>query len=1006
MLGVFAGVMIGSSLYALAHPDVAFGTGLSIFQPVQGGTGVGGTLTGLLKANGTSPFTVATAGSDFAPPTSGSALLKGNGSGGFSNAVSNSDYQAPIALTTSGSSGAATFNGTTLNIPQYSGGGASSDFTYLLNFGAVNAATSTNPIWAQLGVNASSTSNFAKINTDQYSGYYQNNRLLAYASSTNNDTIFGIGAGGNNATTSATNKRLTIIGSGAGAALTSAADNTAIGAVALSADITGGTNTAIGSNAMVNYTGGSSNVAVGYEAGQGSSGTPPSGLDNTFVGTLTGGQMQGAGNYDTLLGFSAGTSITSGQQDTLIGTNQSAGGTGDLVSGTNDIGIGYDVAFPSNSITNSLNIGNFVYGTLPAANATTNFTLPTSGALGVASGTPFATLSVQANNGGTNLSLFAIGSSTASATTTLFSVSNTGSTTIGNFGTCGGTQALTTNSSGTIVCGTITGSGGSAYPFTPGLFGPTLTSATTTAISDTQGIFSSSTSWFTSIQFGSATGSALAITGSTTIAGQLNSVFANMFGSTTLLGSTLLTNATTTSFAITGAATSTISAGLNVSTVSGCLAVNGVCLNTSITNITAYKAAVNYATTGALPANTYGGGVLTEVGTGALSVDGASPAVGNRILVKNEGTQTNNGIYVVTATGSGIAAYVLTRASDFNTSADIYPGVSTYVLSGTANNDDTWTLTTAAPVVLDTSNLTFLESATGGITLPLSTTNGGLGGNFGASTGALSISGGTVTAGTLSVGNGGTGAASFSGNQIIYTNSAGSAFTGTATSTFLGALGTLGPAWVSLGTTTPLLTVSPAQLIVGTSTKSQLLLTDNSTTDPQFFMRTMPGGWAFGTTSPTTLATSTLNILTALASSTAATELLGVGTTTPRTTLDVYGEITSYESHPATSTTMTVDWANTPNSVLLQIGTSATTVNFTGLGLGMTKAIQIGNPNAVAGAVTFQYTYNGNTVQPIPCTGIAAQTTTSGHGDLWSFKTTIGTSTTGLIEIEMCMTPF
>lgn len=50
----------------------------------NGGTGVG-TLTGIVKGNGTSPFTAAVAGTDFAAPTSGTRLLYGNGAGGFSN---------------------------------------------------------------------------------------------------------------------------------------------------------------------------------------------------------------------------------------------------------------------------------------------------------------------------------------------------------------------------------------------------------------------------------------------------------------------------------------------------------------------------------------------------------------------------------------------------------------------------------------------------------------------------------------------------------------------------------------------------------------------------------------------------------------------------------------------------------------------------------------------------------------------------------------------------------
>ena len=54
------------------------------------------------------------------------SILKGSGTGGFSNAAAGTDYQAPITLTTTGTSGAATFISNTLNIPQYSGGGGSS----------------------------------------------------------------------------------------------------------------------------------------------------------------------------------------------------------------------------------------------------------------------------------------------------------------------------------------------------------------------------------------------------------------------------------------------------------------------------------------------------------------------------------------------------------------------------------------------------------------------------------------------------------------------------------------------------------------------------------------------------------------------------------------------------------------------------------------------------------------------------------------------------------------
>lgn len=163
-------------------------------------------------------------------------------------------------------------------------------------------------------------------------------------------------------------------------------------------------------------------------------------------------------------------------------------------------------------------------------------------------------------------------------------------------------------------------------------------------------------------------------------------------------------------------ATSTATSTFNGPIQSTCFTTDNItCLNNTYANASAYKQASKYATTAALPANTYvngAGGVgatLTEVGTGALSVDGASPSIGDRILVKNEVAGANNGIYTVTATGSGIAAYVLTRATDFNSSADVFPGVATYISAGTTNIDDVWALSNTSAVTIGTTALTFAE---------------------------------------------------------------------------------------------------------------------------------------------------------------------------------------------------------------------------------------------------------------------------------------------------------
>ena len=78
-------------------------------------------ITGVLKGNGTA-VSAAVSATDYAPATTGTSILKAS-AGGFANAVAGTDYQAPITLTTTGTSGAATLVSNTLNIPQYAGGG-------------------------------------------------------------------------------------------------------------------------------------------------------------------------------------------------------------------------------------------------------------------------------------------------------------------------------------------------------------------------------------------------------------------------------------------------------------------------------------------------------------------------------------------------------------------------------------------------------------------------------------------------------------------------------------------------------------------------------------------------------------------------------------------------------------------------------------------------------------------------------------------------------------------
>lgn len=129
------------------------------------------------------------------------------------------------------------------------------------------------------------------------------------------------------------------------------------------------------------------------------------------------------------------------------------------------------------------------------------------------------------------------------------------------------------------------------------------------------------------------------------------------------------------------------------------------------------KEACAYATIAALPAVIYDNGAsgvgatLTGVAFGALGVDSQSPIVGNRILVKNQVSTFQNGIYIVTAVGSGIAVFVLTRSLDFNQQTDIVTGAATYIVGGTTLAGTTWDVNSADNPVIGTDAITFIQSA-------------------------------------------------------------------------------------------------------------------------------------------------------------------------------------------------------------------------------------------------------------------------------------------------------
>ena len=128
----------------------------------------------------------------------------------------------------------------------------------------------------------------------------------------------------------------------------------------------------------------------------------------------------------------------------------------------------------------------------------------------------------------------------------------------------------------------------------------------------------------------------------------------------------------------------------------------------SVTSGLSVKSPVKVATTGNLNA-TYnnGAGTLTGNSNFALSVDGVTVSVNDRILVKDQSTAAQNGFYKVTATGSGSAAFVLTRTPDADAASELVAGAFAFVEEGTANADNGYVLSTDGAVTLGTTAINF-----------------------------------------------------------------------------------------------------------------------------------------------------------------------------------------------------------------------------------------------------------------------------------------------------------
>ena len=179
--------------------------------------------------------------------------------------------------------------------------------------------------------------------------------------------------------------------------------------------------------------------------------------------------------------------------------------------------------------------------------------------------------------------------------------------------------------------------------------------------------------------------------------------------------------------------------------------------------------------------------------SGTQTIDGVSVIAGDRVLVKNQGTASANGIYVV-------AAGAWSRATDMSVWAE-FPGAFTFVEEGTTLADTGWVCTVNAGGTLNTTSVTFAQfsgagtyTAGNGLTLTGTTFDVvGTSNRISVAADSIDIAAtyvgqtsittlGTIATGTwngttIAVANGGTGQTSYTDGQLLIGNSTGNTLT-------------------------------------------------------------------------------------------------------------------------------------------------------------------------------------------------------------------------------------
>jgi hypothetical protein len=197
------------------------------------------------------------------------------------------------------------------------------------------------------------------------------------------------------------------------------------------------------------------------------------------------------------------------------------------------------------------------------------------------------------------------------------------------------------------------------------------------------------------------------------------------------------------------------------------------------------------------------------------AIDGITLVAGDRVLVKDQSTASQNGIYVSHATTPF-------RATDFDADSEVTAGAFMFVEEGSTNADSGWVLTTDDDITVGSTSMAFTQfSGAGQVTAGAGMTKSGNTLNVIGTADKITVAAdavtiatgyvgqtsittlGTITTGTwqstdVDVAYGGTGVSTFTSNGILYGNGTGAVqVTAAGTDTYLLYSNSGTPAWTN-----------------------------------------------------------------------------------------------------------------------------------------------------------------------------------------------------------------